>query len=148
MRRTPEAPSLAWVTPNPQSPVGFLLRPLCSRSKRIDVFAGKESQRRRGNIRHGISSEKHLRWTSCVHCLFNERGRLRGAKPAVLPLPKGPPERHDGESRQRVDGPAPNVGAPALLMGVGLVVGWRIVRGRARLTDSDESGANGEGLDP
>ena len=38
--------------------------------------------------------------------------------------------------------------APVLLMGVGLVVGWRIVRGRARLTDSDESGANGEGLDP
>jgi cytochrome c-type biogenesis protein CcmH len=39
-------------------------------------------------------------------------------------------------------------GAPTLLMGVGVVVGWRIVRARGRLTDSDESGANGESLDP
>ena len=38
--------------------------------------------------------------------------------------------------------------APALLMGIGLLVGWRIVRGRARLSDGDESGANGESLDP
>ena len=38
--------------------------------------------------------------------------------------------------------------APTLLMGVGLVVGWRILRGRARLSDGDESGANGESLDP
>jgi len=38
--------------------------------------------------------------------------------------------------------------APALLMGIGLLVGWRIVRGRARLSDSDESDANGESLDP
>jgi hypothetical protein len=33
-------------------------------------------------------------------------------------------------------------------MGVGLLVGWRILRTRARLSDSDESGANGESLDP
>jgi cytochrome c-type biogenesis protein CcmH len=38
--------------------------------------------------------------------------------------------------------------APTLLMGVGLLVGWRILRTRARLSDSDESGANGESLDP
>jgi cytochrome c-type biogenesis protein CcmH len=38
--------------------------------------------------------------------------------------------------------------APALLMGIGLLVGWRIVRGRARLSDGDESDANGESLDP
>jgi cytochrome c-type biogenesis protein CcmH len=37
--------------------------------------------------------------------------------------------------------------APALLMGIGLLVGWRIVRGRARLSDGDESDANGESLD-
>ena len=37
---------------------------------------------------------------------------------------------------------------PAVLMGIGLVVGWRIVRARARLSDSDESGSKGESLDP
>jgi len=37
--------------------------------------------------------------------------------------------------------------APAVLMGVGLLVGWRIMRGRSRLTESDEAGSNGESLD-
>jgi cytochrome c-type biogenesis protein CcmH len=35
-------------------------------------------------------------------------------------------------------------GAPSLLMLVGLVVAWRVLRARARLVDADESGADGE----
>jgi cytochrome c-type biogenesis protein CcmH len=38
--------------------------------------------------------------------------------------------------------------APTLLMGIGLLVAWRILRARSRLTESDESGSNGESLDP
>jgi cytochrome c-type biogenesis protein CcmH len=38
--------------------------------------------------------------------------------------------------------------APTLLMGVGLVVGWRILRARARLADSDEADSSGESLEP
>jgi cytochrome c-type biogenesis protein CcmH len=38
--------------------------------------------------------------------------------------------------------------APAVLMVVGLVVGWRIVRARGRLVDSEEAGSNGESLEP
>jgi cytochrome c-type biogenesis protein CcmH len=38
--------------------------------------------------------------------------------------------------------------APTLLMGIGLLVAWRILRARSRLTESDETGSNGEPLDP
>jgi cytochrome c-type biogenesis protein CcmH len=37
--------------------------------------------------------------------------------------------------------------APTVLMGIGLVVAWRIVRARARLTDGDDSGSDGGPLD-
>jgi cytochrome c-type biogenesis protein CcmH len=35
-------------------------------------------------------------------------------------------------------------GAPAVLMAVGVVVAWRILRARARLVDGEESGSNGD----
>ena len=38
--------------------------------------------------------------------------------------------------------------APTLLMLVGALVGWRILRARARLVDSEESGSAGESLEP
>ena len=38
--------------------------------------------------------------------------------------------------------------APAVLMAIGLWVGWRVMRARARLADSDESSADAEPLDP
>ena len=39
-------------------------------------------------------------------------------------------------------------GAPAVLMGIGLVVGWRVLRARARLVDNDEADElTGEPLD-
>jgi cytochrome c-type biogenesis protein CcmH len=38
--------------------------------------------------------------------------------------------------------------APTLLLLVGLMVGWRIVRARSRLVDSEEAGSIGESLDP
>jgi cytochrome c-type biogenesis protein CcmH len=38
--------------------------------------------------------------------------------------------------------------APTVLMLIGLTVGWRIVRARARLVASDEPGANGEPPQP
>jgi cytochrome c-type biogenesis protein CcmH len=38
--------------------------------------------------------------------------------------------------------------APAVLMAIGLIVGWRVMRTRARLADSDESGSDGESLEP
>lgn len=38
--------------------------------------------------------------------------------------------------------------APTLLLLVGLIVGWRIVRARSRLVDSEEAGSNGESLEP
>ncbi len=37
-------------------------------------------------------------------------------------------------------------GAPALLMLVGLVVGWRVLRARSRLVDSDETDSDAESL--
>ena len=39
-------------------------------------------------------------------------------------------------------------GAPGLLMLVGALVAWRVLRARARLVDSEEAGSNGESLDP
>ena len=37
---------------------------------------------------------------------------------------------------------------PTVLMAVGVVVGWRILRGRARLADADESGVDGDPPEP
>jgi len=39
-------------------------------------------------------------------------------------------------------------GAPGVLMLVGALVAWRVLRARARLVDSEEAGSNGESLDP
>jgi len=39
-------------------------------------------------------------------------------------------------------------GAPTLLMLVGALVGWRVVRARARLVDIEEAGSTGESLEP
>jgi cytochrome c-type biogenesis protein CcmH len=39
-------------------------------------------------------------------------------------------------------------GAPAVLMAVGLVVAWRILRARARLVDGEDSGSNGDSPEP
>jgi cytochrome c-type biogenesis protein CcmH len=38
--------------------------------------------------------------------------------------------------------------APTLLMALGLVVGWRILRARARLNEGEESDSNGDSLEP
>jgi cytochrome c-type biogenesis protein CcmH len=39
-------------------------------------------------------------------------------------------------------------GAPSLLMVIGVVIAWRILRGRARLADADASGADGDLPEP
>jgi cytochrome c-type biogenesis protein CcmH len=39
-------------------------------------------------------------------------------------------------------------GAPALLMLLGLIIGWRVLRARSCLVDSEEAGSSGESLDP
>jgi cytochrome c-type biogenesis protein CcmH len=39
-------------------------------------------------------------------------------------------------------------GAPTLLMLIGGLVGWRVLRARARLVDSEEAGSSGESLEP
>jgi cytochrome c-type biogenesis protein CcmH len=39
-------------------------------------------------------------------------------------------------------------GAPAVLMLLGLIIGWRVLRARSRLVDSEEAGSSGESLDP
>lgn len=38
--------------------------------------------------------------------------------------------------------------APTLLMLVGLIIGWRVLRARSRLVASEEADSNGESLEP
>lgn len=39
-------------------------------------------------------------------------------------------------------------GAPFVMMGVGLIIAWRVVRARARLVDNDDSDLTSESLEP